>query len=164
MSSRFLLGIGLAFLLVFVAGIAAVVGITAVTDRPIVTDDSSVDKTPGKPVVAQFVPVAPVPSSAEITTVMPDSVLDSDLAGLADAVKLNQLSAGVGKEVWAQQIPVAQKLLEGSCDCDQRNWLKHFIQTGQFAMTGSNQYMKSVRLLAKLRRSNADLASSQAHR
>jgi hypothetical protein len=55
-------------------------------------------------------------------------------------------------------------LMKGMCDCDQRNWLVHFVQTGQEAVSGSNQYPQSMQLLAKLRRSNQDLTLNQAPR
>jgi hypothetical protein len=95
----------------------------------------------------------------------PVTVSDSDLADLAASVKLGQSSTGdVGKDIWAREVPVAQKLLNGMCDCDQRNWLKHFVQTGQEAIAGSNHFPDSVQVLTKLRRSDTDLTTAQATR
>lgn len=86
------------------------------------------------------------------------AVQDSDIAQLAAAVKLGTTNtASVGKDVWARETPVAERLLNGLCDCDQRNWLKHFVQTGNEAINGSENYYQSVQLLETLRRSNADL-------
>jgi hypothetical protein len=82
-------------------------------------------------------------------------VLPSDIDNLAAAVNLNGPVVGdVSKDVWLREVPVAQKLLTGICDCDQRNWLKHFISTGQEAISGSSNYAQSVQLLATLRRAN----------
>jgi hypothetical protein len=106
-----------------------------------------------------------VPAINAASTV-PCPVFDSDLAKLAAAVKLSPLSTGdVSKDVWIREVPIAQKLLTGMCDCDQRNWLKHFVETGQEAIAGSNHYPESIQLLATLRRGNSDLTiSSQASR
>jgi hypothetical protein len=89
------------------------------------------------------------------------AVQDSDIAQLAAAVNLGSASAGVSKDVWARETPVAQKLLNGLCDCDQRNWLNHFVETGNEALSGSENYDKSVQVLATLRRSNIDLVNNQ---
>jgi GMP synthase-like glutamine amidotransferase len=84
------------------------------------------------------------------------TVQRSDINQLAAAVKLGS-SASVGKEVWARETPVAKRLLNGLCDCEQRNWLIHFVETGDQAMAGSQQYSQSVQHLAKLRRDDLDL-------
>ncbi len=157
MSIRFLLGMALAFMVVFVVGVAAVISITSMTDRPSVSDLTPSSHVP-VPLVVQ---AATSPAHATIGTVMPDVVLVSDIDSLAAAVKLTNLASGVSKDVWAREVPIAQKLLTGMCDCDQRNWLKHFVQTGQQAVAGSSEYAQSVRHLAALRRCNADLISSQ---
>ena len=172
MSNRFLIGMALAFALVFIGGIAAVIGINSVTDRVSITDVPA-DKVVAAPVSTPPPDTAPLPNpaaarpAAPATTgpVTPYVVLDSDLDKLARAVKLGATSTGdVGKDVWAKQVPVAQKLLKGMCDCDQRNWLKHFVQTGEEAVAGSEQYPASVQLLANLRRGNNSLISAQAPR
>ncbi|MEJ0000141.1 MAG: hypothetical protein WDO13_13810 [Verrucomicrobiota bacterium] len=172
MSNRFLIGIGIAFVVIFGIGFAAVIGITSLTDEVTVADyaqtQKPVDASVSTAVAPSFAPfTAPAAQhEASATTevrgtpiVGSQIVLDTDLAKLAAAVKLGGSATGdVSKDVWARQIPVAQKLLKKMCDCDQRNWLNHFVQTGQEAVSGSHHYPESVQLLAKLRRSDHDLA------
>ncbi len=169
---------GAAFFAVLALGIAAVIGVSAVNDSP------SVAREP-----APVIPLAAAPPSVPVAETIPEpaqpmadapslrappsspnlafgtgyTVQDSDIGRLAAAVKLGGSAAGgdVGKEVWARETPIAEKLLQGLCDCDQRNWLKHFVETGHEAVNGSEDYPRSVEQLATLRRSNADLAKNQ---
>jgi hypothetical protein len=175
MLTRFLIGTGLAFALVFIAGIAAILSVTQDADRigTVTTPASAVN---GSVPVAEATPNLHMPNPRAVAQVsvpainaastVPCPVFDSDLAKLAAAVKLSPLSTGdVSKDVWIREVPIAQKLLTGMCDCDQRNWLKHFVETGQEAIAGSNHYPESIQLLATLRRGNSDLTiSSQASR
>lgn len=175
MTNKFLVGVGAAFFAVFALGIAAVVGISNLTT----TQTSPLARTKPAEVAP---PASPSPTSAVQTLDQPAPVIaltssvvssqvshgslpivhDSDLAQLASEVKLGQANTGdVGKDVWARETPVAQKLLQGLCDCDQRNWLKHFVQTGNQALTGSEEYYQSVQLLATLRRSNNEVSTNQ---
>lgn len=172
MSPKFLIGIGAAFFGVLALGVAAVVGVTAMSESP--ASPGQVVLTP--PVAATLDPNPTVPSLPQprlaatphlisATPAMQNAgqatglaVQDSDIAQLAAAVKLGTTNtASVGKDVWARETPVAERLLNGLCDCDQRNWLKHFVQTGNEAINGSENYYQSVQLLETLRRSNADL-------
>jgi hypothetical protein len=172
MSHRFLIGIGVAFFAVLAFGVAAVVGVTAMsesagTSSQTITSASVVttaDPTPAAaPALQPRVAADPTPRAA--SPALPNAahdtgvtVQDSDIAQLADAVKLGRTNSGaVSKEVWVRETPIAQRLLNGLCDCDQRNWLKHFVQTGNEAINGSENYYQSVQLLATLRRSNADI-------
>lgn len=177
MNNKFLIGIGAAFVLVFAGGIAAVVGITSMTDHVTVSEYQTVAKTPEvvvpsepKPTFARFSPEVEPPAeqsgvAAATTTPVPVAVNDADLLQLADSIQLGSPSSGrVGKEVWRRQIPVAQKLLRGMCDCDQRNWLKHFVETGQDAVSDSAHFGESIQLLASLRRKNQSLTQSAAPR
>jgi hypothetical protein len=142
-----------------------------VADGVSVANDSPTQKSAPVP-AAQDIPIslpnpgavaANSPPAAPVGPAVPYTVLDSDLANLAAAVKLSSTSTGdVGKDVWAREVPVAQRLLTGMCDCDQRNWLKHFVETGQEAISGSNHFPESVQLLAQLRRGNNELTSVQA--
>jgi hypothetical protein len=178
MSNKFLIGLGLAFALVFLGAIAAVVGITSATDRVIMVDDSPPARPAGSASVADSAP-APAPLAASVdvrpwpaagatpasAAAVAVTVDDSDLAALAAAVKLGASSTGdVSRDVWAQQLPVAQRLLKGMCDCDQRNWLVHFVQAGQEALSGSSHFPESIQLLTTLRRGNHDLSSNQPAR
>jgi hypothetical protein len=156
-------------------GVAAVVSVSAMNDsvsvasKPAVvadvaaSHDSAAEATPSVVAPKAGTPaLRPNPSLENSTFGAAYAVQDSDINQLAEAVKLGESAAGdVGKEVWVRETPIAEKLLQGLCDCDQRNWLKHFIETGHEAIDGSEQYYPSVQLLATLRHSNADLAKNQ---
>jgi hypothetical protein len=174
MSPKFLIGVGVAFFGVLVLGIAAVVSVTTMSEsstassqvvsNPPIATASDPAPTPAAPFAPQQ-SAAATPNSASATPAAQSSAIgsavtvqDSDIAQLASAVKLGTPTAGsISKEVWARETPVAEKLLNGLCDCDQRNWLKHFVQTGNEAISGSENYYQSVQVLGTLRRSNADL-------
>jgi hypothetical protein len=173
MSNKFLIGIGAAFLAVFIFGFAAVVGVNTTSNssqqamaKPTQTP-APVASTPSFAAQAPVPDASPAPKT-EVTfsTLSPAAALpvqDSDLQKLAAAVKLGQTNTGdVGKDVWAQETPVAEKLLQGLCDCDQRNWLTHFVKTGHDAISGSQDYYQSVQLLAQLRVSNQQASASQS--
>lgn len=178
MSNRFLIGIAAAFFAVFAIGIGAVVGIAHMSDQTTISDvSSSTSAETTRASTAAFVPFSPKlqdPESATSPVVQAPApvgdagkptgivVTDSDINQLADAVRLGAQKTGdVGKDVWARETPIAKKLLNGMCDCDQRNWLKHFVLTGQEAISGSENYYQSVQLLATLRRNNSELSANQ---
>ena len=172
MSPRFLIGICVAFFAVLALGFAAVVGVTAMSESPgtsgQVASTAPNATTPDLSPMVSSVPQPRLAATPQLAKEAPPlqnagqstglAVQDSDIAQLAAAVKLGTTNTGaVGKEVWARETPVAERLLNGLCDCDQRNWLKHFVQTGNEAINGSENYYQSVQLLATLRRSDADL-------
>src|SRR5229473_2178836 len=100
MSNKFLIGIGVAFFFVFVLGIAAVVGIHSITGQAMVASQPATVASPAVTTVVS----APVSPQA-----VPTTVLDSDLARLAVAVKLGKANMGdVSREVWARETPVAE--------------------------------------------------------
>jgi hypothetical protein len=178
MSHRFFIGIGVAFFAILALGVAAVVGVSAMSDSaniaskpatiaPISAAPESVAETTPEPEQLRATPPSLRPNSPMQSSVIATgyTVQDSDIGQLAAAVKLGGPAMGVvGKEVWARETPVAEKLLEGLCDCDQRNWLNHFVETGHEAISGSGNYYQSIQLLATLRRSNADFARNQNFR
>jgi hypothetical protein len=104
-------------------------------------------------------PASFTPSSAQI---VPGAVRASDLQKLALAVHFTGSQAnGLNKDLWARQIPNAEKLLQGICDCEQRNWLNRFITTGNFALAGSvEEYYQSARILATLPKSDVGSPSN----
>ena len=167
MSNKFLLGICLAFSAIFIFGLAAVVGVNSSTTPGFTEHTTMKTSPPSEPASPQPSSAATLPTpetdansepkvSSPISS--PDAavtVQDSDLQKLAAAVKLGAVNTGdVSKNVWAQQTPMAEKLLRGMCDCDQRNWLNHFVKTGHDAISGSQDYYQSVQVLAQLRFSN----------
>ncbi len=92
------------------------------------------------------------------------AVPDSALQKLAAGVHLNASNAnGMNKDLWAQQVPLAQKLVQGMCDCEQRNWLNQFIATGNFALADdAANYYPSLNNLVGLPRSDAELIARNA--
>ncbi len=149
--------------MVFALGIAAVVSVTAMNESPGASSQVASTTPAGSSAPQQPVAVAPAPdsSNAASQSAPPSTgvvVQKSDIDQLAAAVKLGTTNTpAVGKEVWARETPVAEKLLNGLCDCDQRNWLIHFVQTGKEAVNGSENYHKSVQFLATLRRNDEDV-------
>jgi hypothetical protein len=83
------------------------------------------------------------------------TVLAADLNNLADRVKLDDGALqNVDKAEWAKQLPIAEQLLQGICDCEQRNWLNRFILTANDALAGSSDYFASVQILDHLARND----------
>ncbi len=108
--------------------------------------------------VAETIP--PLPPNAT-------AVPDRDLLALAQAVDLpNATSHRPDKERWKQALLVAERLEQGPCDCEQRNWLTHFIEMGHFALVGPEaDYREAARLLSTLGRNDAQaMALSQRSR
>jgi hypothetical protein len=176
MTNKFFLLVASAFLMVFGLGVAAVVGITSMTDHATVAADDVTVKAPAAEAASQpavvpltgDVQIRPAPEASSTPAPAPVSaaviVGMDDINRLASAVHLGDISGAVTKDVWSAQLPVAQKLLDGMCDCDQRNWLNHFVETAQEAVSGSQHYQQSIQVLAKLRRANSDLASANNSR
>ena len=177
MTGRFTIGILCACLAVLVAGILAITAILDMTgptpSSPDILDVATQPLEPtapaeplmhvtSGPLQLPMTPSMPVPASIE----QPSEGLivhDVDLQSLALAVKLYEPnSGGVSKEVWALETPIAQKMLEGLCDCEQRNWLNHFVLAGQEATSGSADFSATVQLLSQLRRSDEDFTMNQA--
>jgi hypothetical protein len=181
MSNKFLYGMAAAFFAVFALGIGAVIGIAHVSDQTTISDVSSSSApdtlhvaTPAFAPFASTLEVRNEPAPVLTRTTAPAAtagaptgipVTDADINQLAAAVKLGAQGTGdVGKNVWARETPVAEKLLNGMCDCDQRNWLNHFVETGKEAVSGSENYFHSVQLLSALHRSDKDLTANQPSR
>jgi hypothetical protein len=179
MSNRFILGISLAFFAVLIAGFVAAVGITNMPAPTPATPQTVATAPAPAPEPVAVEPAAPdaslklsppailpVVPTIQAVPLQPTGILvnNSDLDQLAAAVNLDRAGAGgVSKEVWIRETPVAEKLLQGLCDCDQRNWLKHFVKTGDYAIAGSEDYYSSVQLLAQMRRSDQDLSVNRSN-
>jgi hypothetical protein len=177
MTTRFLFGIAAAFFVVFAVGVGAVVGIAHYSDQTTISEISSASDAdrPVTPPVASIdahalAPEAAAPSSGGLALAPVSSqptgipVTSDDINRLAVAVNLGSENTGdVRREVWAKETPVAEQLLNGMCDCDQRNWLKHFVETGKEAVSGSENYHQSIQTLATLRRGNPDPGHPAGH-
>jgi len=80
-----------------------------------------------------------------------NAVNASDLDNLAAQVHLKNASlADVDKSQWKKALVKAQQLLQGACDCEERNWLNHFVETGNDALAGSQEFQDSAKLLVSL--------------
>ena len=84
------------------------------------------------------------------------SVPDDNILTLARFVDLpNSAEHHPDKKRWSQAITAAEKLAQGPCDCAQRNWLTHFIEMGNFALSDSeSDYRESAKLMATLGRND----------
>ena len=102
--------------------------------------------------------IPPLPANAT-------NVPDEDLLKLSASVDLaNALDRSIDKERWARVMPVAEKLVQGPCDCEQRNWLNHFIAMGEAARNGADEeYRQLAGLLVKLARNDKQLADDPTH-
>ena len=85
------------------------------------------------------------------------TVPDEALLRLCALVNVaNSMNEPPDKQQWRDALPIAQKLLVYPCDCAQRNWLSHFVETGTDALQGSEQdYHASAQVLVTLGRNNA---------
>ena len=104
--------------------------------------------------------VEPIPSLAPDSTSIPDEYLLrlSAMVDLPEATKHPP-----DKNRWRLAIMAAGKLLEGPCDCAQRNWLVRFVEMGNAALSDSGgQYRDSAILIASLGRNDEQaMARSQ---
>ena len=83
------------------------------------------------------------------------SVPDADLLRLSAMVDLpNAADHLPDKAGWQQAIVIADQLQQGPCDCEQRNWLKHFVETGNSALSSPAEYAENVQLMLKLARND----------
>lgn len=92
------------------------------------------------------------------------SVPDANLLQLGRMVNLaSARDQQPDKNQWTRAVSVAEKLLEGPCDCAQRVWLKHFVEMGNYAISDSNgEYHETAMLMATLGRNNREaMALSQ---
>ncbi len=98
---------------------------------------------------------APTPVTLTMisTSITPpaSTVQNADLKHLAALVNLKRAKQErPDKTQWKQAIPAAQQLLLGTCDCEQRNWLKQFITMGDHALSNSKDYYASAQLMDRL--------------
>ena len=98
-----------------------------------------------------------IPSNATSTP-------DASLLRLSTMVSLAEArDHEPNKTQWAEAVANAQTLLQGPCDCGQRNWLNHFIEMGNYALSNSGEYYKSAQLMATMPR-NDDQAMALSRR
>jgi len=103
----------------------------------------TVSSLPAEPTTREQMPI--------FTQPLVNAVNTSDLSNLAQQVHLkNSNLASVNKSAWEKALPKARQLLQGACDCEERNWLNHFIETGTDAIAGSKEYDDAAKLLVSL--------------
>ena len=113
--------------------------------------------TPASPTATATVTLTALPADA---TSVPDDAL-SQLSNLVDLK--HAATQPPDKQRWAQAIPAASKLMEGPCDCDQRNWLKHFVKMGNAAFSDSHtDYSEEAQLLSTIRRNDTQVTPTMA--
>ena len=124
----------------------------------------------GKPTMPAGEPRSSQTSSAQADAIAPlpanaTSIPDEDLLRLAGMVDLAGASDHRPDKVrWTQALAAAEKLQAGPCDCEQRNWLNHFVEMGNYALSGADEgYAQSARLMATLGRNDRD-AMAISHR
>jgi hypothetical protein len=162
-----LAGVGIASLALLVFGLAAVKSpdSSKVLEMPLQTVSAPVHQR-----VSGFVPGPPVQSAQQVSASSPVVAENNPLPANATSIpddRLLHLSTLVNlagardqqpeKNQWTQALPVAQKLLDGPCDCAQRIWLKHFVEMGNYALSDSTgQYHETAKLMATLGRNDGE--------
>ena len=131
---------------------------------------------PPPPLLAASAPVDPVPepgaapssdrheSDENVVPPLPvgaTKVPDGHLLKLSAMVNLtNAEERHIDKDQWSRAVPIARRLVQGPCDCEQRNWLNHFIAMGDSALAGSDaDYYKLAGLMRKMARNDQQLAA-----
>ena len=133
------------------------VAVAVPTTAPIVANTTAPAPTagPAKPVTTVAATLTPLPANA---TAVPDDAL-LQLSNLVDLI--HATTQPPDKQRWAQAVPAASKLMEGPCDCDQRNWLKHFVRMGNDALGDSpTEFAEEAQLLSTLRRNDTMTVSA----
>ena len=124
-----------------------------------------------QPSLTGTAPDQPTPAvAANDETVIPPlpagatSVPDADLLKLSALVNLpNAEERHIDKERWSRAVPIAQKLAQGPCDCEQRNWLVNFIDMGNSALAGSDdKYYRLAGLMQKMARNDKQFEKDPA--
>lgn len=97
--------------------------------------------------------IFPLPANAAF-------VPDENLLQLSALVDLpNAANRNIDKSPWPQAVAVAEVLAQGPCDCEQRNWLNHFIEMGNDAISGADDaYYKLADLMVKMARNDKQLS------
>ena len=136
------------------------------TSAPIQTQAPRVEQ-PAAPSIAQATPalapaltVSPIPPLPVNATSVPDEYF-LKLAAMVDLAGAKDHRPD--KKHWEQALAIAQNLSGGPCDCEQRNWLNHFMEMGNYALSDADQdYYQSAQLMATLGRNDHDaMAISQ---
>ena len=118
--------------------------------------NSAGGQAPALQTVANTMPPAPNTAWLEPLPANARTIPDHYLEELSAAVNLaGAREQPPDKGVWTEALPVAQKLMDGPCDCAQKVWLKHFIEMGNYALTdATRQYHETAGLMATLGRND----------
>lgn len=116
---------------------------------------SSAVPAPAVPPVVSRIAQPPVPPETPLSGI---PVTPADLEKLARIVDLTESpDQGFKKDRWKRAIPVAEKLLRQSADCEQRNWLTQFVRLGNLALEESPEYREFAPVLATMYRNDEEL-------
>lgn len=129
---------------------------------PPLTKSPTTEVNPGQPTTLAVsndeMIIPPLPADATF-------VPDADLLKLSALVNLpNAEERHIDKDQWGRALPIAQKLVQGPCDCEQRNWLVHFIEMGNNALAGSDDdYYRLAGAMRKMARNDKQLENDPAY-
>jgi len=166
MSDKFLTRSAIAAFATLILAVLAVAGITYFSPKaPPATSNTQLTALTNGQAVTHIDPIvrdsqtsnpgsdqpATQPQAPAFSLPLSNAVGADDLKNLAVAVDLkNAKLSDVDKEAWQKALPTAQKLLQGACDCEGRNWLNHFVETGNYALSGDSHYEDSAKMLLTL--------------
>jgi len=171
MTNRFLLGLVLVAFTAFLVVFSVVEGMNMSTENALKPIHPIASANREQPPSLQLTSSTSSSSSVIIPSAIsfntstktdsdPKLIQDVDLKSLASLVNLAAAKQGSpNKDQWTQAIPIANKLLQGPCDCEQRNWLNQFVTMGNYALAGSPQYYQSARLMDTLPLNDQDVRS-----
>lgn len=167
MTDKFLRRIGLGALIVVPAVAFGVIEGTSLLIPPTTAETSSrTAEKPDSASVANTLAIAPAPASilpaANATSALINSapagqgsadfpIHDADLKSLGAMVDLGDAARSTpDKQRWTRALSIAENLLQGPCDCEQRNWLSHFVTMGNAALSDSPDYYKLAQVMPTL--------------
>jgi hypothetical protein len=103
------------------------------------------------PITSLSTEPTPQEQTPAFTQPLANAVNTTDLSNLAAAVHLKSATlADIDKNQWKTALPKAKQLLNGACDCEERNWLNHFVETGNEALSSDKEYEPSAKFLLTL--------------
>jgi len=169
MNDKFITRIALAAIATLVLAFALVEGMNFINARP--GDHASLSPTPKteeprvgviiRPSADQPIPAPSAGAQAVSTPPAPNQVTVADLKGLAAAVHLTDPNSNTNKQEWKLAMNRAQAMTNQGCDCEEKYWLNQFVEAGNQALSGSDDYAKSVKLLVSLPKNDDEATTHQ---
>ena len=158
-----------------VVGVVALAFVMALTARPHQPDhvatsspaplpQPSREAEPASPAASPESVQAAAPAASEDIVIPPlpadaHYVPDAYLLKLSAMVNLpNAEERHIDKDQWSRAVPIAERLVQAPSDCEQRNWLSHFIAMGNDAIHGSEEDIyQQAGLMRKMARNDKQL-------